>query len=163
MQLFLIPLGKKIYKTLMICPTRTLLDQALALSTLFSLLLSLLDTALMLCIFIEHALPFTWNMFAVPCTWNIFLPGSCVAHLGTQCINVTSSEIQPLVPTPSLQVALPSFSTTYSALFFFTALISFCLPSKGQFHEDRGFIVFPTVSQCLVLMNKSPPPQNHDE
>lgn len=63
------------YKTLMSCPRQTLLDPVLlvALSTSFSLLLSLLDTALMLCIFIEHALPFTWNMFAVPFTWNIFL------------------------------------------------------------------------------------------
>lgn len=62
----------------MICPVQTLLDYVLALSTLFSLLLSLLDTALVLCIFVEHTLPFTWNMLAVPFTQNVFLPGSCM-------------------------------------------------------------------------------------
>lgn len=43
----------------MTCTMQTVLDHVLALSTLFSLLLSLLDTALTLYIFIEHTLPLT--------------------------------------------------------------------------------------------------------
>ena len=111
-------------------------------------------------------------VFAVPSTWNFYLwmPAwlSWPPHLGTKSININATDTPSFIssdtPPPIPWTTPPSFSTLYPALLPFIlpcfaflnlsyqSLSSAVYATKGLLHEDREFLLFPTMSQCLVVI-----------
>ena len=104
-------------------------------------------------------------VFAVPSTWNFYLwmPAwlSWPPHLGTKSININatdtpsfiSSDTPPPSPEPHHHHSLSFILLCFAFLnLSYQSLSSAVYATKGLLHEDREFLLFPTMSQCLVVI-----------
>ena len=102
-------------------------------------------------------------VFAVPSTWNFFLwlPAwlSWPPPLGTKSINIITTDTPSLIssaappsPEPHHHHSLPFILPCFALLrLSYQSLSSAVYATEGLLlHEDRDFILFPTMSQCLV-------------
>ena len=106
-------------------------------------------------------------VFAVSSTWNFFLwvPAwlSWPPHLGTKSININATDTPSLISSTAPPPPANPLNHTTIILYPLSCLVLLCCiyhmslssivyATKGLLHEDREFFLFPTTSQCLVVI-----------